>query len=630
MSAFPNCRLLPGTFPRIEIDGEKFPAIAYTSYLTRGKYYNEIATTGLHLYCFPAYLGDRGINIHSGIGPFRRGLWRGKEVWDFVDIIEDFDMLLAADPKAKVIMRLHLDPPAWWEEQHPEACCQLADGSTLRQCFCSPKWIRSAKDAICRVLDWLHNSPYAAHLAGLHVAAGGTEEWAIHRRERFEDLNPDRLPAFRQWLKNQYEKDENLQKAWRQPNLRIDKAELPDINPDDKAGNWRDPEKERPVLDALRFHSDSLADCIAELCQVVKEKSAGRLLTGVFYGYIFPPLEPRLGHGALHRLLDCPDIDYFASPNLYEREAGLDWPPPAPTASIHLHGKVWMAENDTRTCCTTLLKDAKAAACPPGQYESAVWRGPKSPQLSRTFLRNNAARMLSHGYGGWWFDMWGGWFSHPELLAEIRLCQDLARRQSELPALLPGPEVALVVDEEMPMLDRAYGKNVTRLASCRKALAAAGAPYTVILRQDMDLAIQRFPLLWLMGLGELTTREESLLDKYMRRGRRLLVTKRESFETEIHTANTGMESHPGTYWQAKNLAELYRECGVHVYCEAGDILYAGGRVVALHAVSAGQKVIELPGPANIRNATSDLIIAENDHRIDCHLDQYQTAIFWLD
>src|SRR3546814_14573835 len=67
--------------------------------------------------------------------------------------------------------------------------------------------------------------------------------------------------------------------------------------------------------------------------------------------------DPRRGHGALATVLESPYLDYLSSPNDYRRRAGEDWPPMAAIKSVQLHGKPWLAENDTRTSITTLLKD---------------------------------------------------------------------------------------------------------------------------------------------------------------------------------------------------------------------------------------------------------------------------------
>ena len=188
--------------PALFINGEPVPPFAYMSYLGKDSYYREVAHAGIHFYCFPAYLGDRGINPTSGIGPFRPSVWKGENSYDFSSIEDDFRVLLNADPLARVIVRLHLDPPEWWERAHPGACCQLPDGSTFRQCFASPIWREATAEALRSFIDWIRRSAYAGHFIGVHVAAGRTEEWFYHYRDAFYDKNPARTAAFRDWLRS--------------------------------------------------------------------------------------------------------------------------------------------------------------------------------------------------------------------------------------------------------------------------------------------------------------------------------------------------------------------------------------------------------------------------------------------
>ena len=116
---FPITKIDSGGFPKIQFKGRSIPAIAYTSYLPQARYYKEMAERGIGLFCFPAYLAGRGINIHSGIGPFRNGIWKSDREFDFADIAHDFKLILEAAPEALVLMRLHLDVPLWWEENIP-------------------------------------------------------------------------------------------------------------------------------------------------------------------------------------------------------------------------------------------------------------------------------------------------------------------------------------------------------------------------------------------------------------------------------------------------------------------------------------------------------------------------------
>ena len=97
-------------------------------------------------------------------------------------------------PDARVIMRICLDVPEWWEEKHPEGCCQLRDGTTRRQSFSSSVWLASVGDVLRKIVEWIAASEYAPRFVGIHVAAGRTEEWFPHfYNEPFFDANPERL-----------------------------------------------------------------------------------------------------------------------------------------------------------------------------------------------------------------------------------------------------------------------------------------------------------------------------------------------------------------------------------------------------------------------------------------------------
>ena len=167
-----------------------------------------------------------------------------------------------------------------------------------------------------------------------------------------------------------------------------------------------------------------------------------------------------MGHCACAKLLECEYVDYMSSPNRYLRVAGEDWPPMVAVQSIMHHGKLWLAENDTRTCLTTLLKDKAPEITPPGQYEAEVWHGPKDMETSVSLMWKNAGRMLAQGYGGWWFDMWGGWYDDPRLLEVIRQTKDFYAKYGSVESKAMGAEVCVVVDEQYCFMDASYGAQI--------------------------------------------------------------------------------------------------------------------------------------------------------------------------
>lgn len=611
--------------PSLVIDGETYPPFAYMSYLGEEEYYREIAETGIHIYNIPAYLGEGGINTSSGIGPFRSPIWRGDGKYDFSGLVKDFEKIIKSDPKAKIIIRFYLDPPGWWTQLYPEASAQLPDGTIFRQCFASEIWREKTGDVFLDCLDWLLDSQYSKYLAGIHVASGFTEEWFYHPKQ-YQDINPARLKGFRQWLKVNYKNKTALQKAWGQPSITFENAQLANIDEPIKRKEWRDSKQEQNYIDTYRFQAEVMVNNIAYFCKIVKEKSNGNLLTGAFYGYHYFVGDPRRGHGALAKLLDCPDLDYLSSPNVYNRVIGEDWPAMAAINSVQLHGKLWLTENDTRTSKTTLLKDRSSGIAPPGQYESGVWLGPEDMETSVSLLWKNTARMLTHGYGGWWFDMWGGWFSDPKLLYVLEKTQQLYTIFSPSTGEDMKSQVGVFVDEELSFWDPTYGKLTENILSNRYPLAKTGSSYDLFLRSDMPrMPITQYKVVWLMGFLELSAKEEVSIKKMTKQGLTVLWTNGRG--THIYHPKESQIFMDGKFnWSAKELGALWDKAEVHRYLDTEDVFYIGRNWMGIHTIKGGDLTIKLPFKAEVIDPLGNEILFDSTRTFELKLEPKSTKI----
>jgi beta-galactosidase len=614
--------------PTLYIDGKAIPPYAYMSYLGEEKYYKEVAEAGIHLYNFPAYLGDRGINSGSGIGPFRDPIWIGENEYDFSGFKMDFDKILNADPQAKVIIRLHLDPPVWWEKRNPGTACQLPDGTTFRNSFFSETWKKESGIVLKACIKWLQNSPYSQHLVGIHVAGGSTEEWFYHFKQFFYDENPARLQAFRQWLKNNYNGNTlSLQKSWNNNSVDFNTAQLSDISGKERRREWRNPDKEQDVIDTYKFHCETMADNIAYFCKIVKETSNGHLLTGAFYGYQYYVTDPRRGHGALAKLLDCPDLDYLSSPNVYNRVIGEDWPPMAAIESIKLHGKLWLVENDTRTSITTLLKDRKPEACPPGQYQTGVWLGPEDMETSVSFLWKNLGRMLTNGYGGWWFDMWGGWFSDPDLLFVLEKAQQYHELYPPVEENKMRAQVCVFIDEELCFWDASLGSLTNNILENRYPLSKTGAPYDLYLRTDLNtVSANPYRVIWLMGALELNMNEKQKIKEWQQKGITVMWTDGKG--TKIYSPSEKPTSFNKKFkFSDSQLRELWKAAGVHVYTETDDVFYIGRNWMCIHTVIGGKRTIRFPFYTQVIDPLQQKAITDSTKLLEINLKPKSTTLF---
>ena len=188
---------------------------------------------------------------------------------------------------------------------------------------------------------------------------------------------------------------------------------------------------------------------------------------------------------------DTMDI-LVAQPCYVHRLPGLPGGNHLPTASFSLHGKLFFEELDFRTY----------AALEPGWHSPASLCGVGEShdfEMWQTVFRKHAGTMVAQRMGWWFYDMIGGWFGAPEIVADIDAAlkvynaagwgqtapQGTNRRPSPW-----KPGVAVVVDEagafgweggekflQRP-LDFSYGEQLF-------LLARSGVPFDVYLYADV-------------------------------------------------------------------------------------------------------------------------------------------------
>lgn len=612
-SLCPEVRTIDGT-PELWIDGEVSAPFAYMSYLGREENYKTFSNAGVRIFNVPAYFGDQGINSTSGIGPFRPSVWIDSTEYDLTQLEANMDEIIAAAADAMIIIRVHLDPPRWWQEKNPDELCLLPDQNHYRVSFFSEKWRRESGEMLRSIIvDLLSDAQYAPHLLGIHVAGGMTEEWFYHYKEHFYDESEARKSAFRSWLRNRYNHSiDELRRAWQRTDVDFDHALPEDISGKNPSSGWRDPEKDRSYFDTFDFQAENMVQNIEYFCKIVKEASQNCLLTGAFYGYHYFVTEPQRGHGALGKLLTCPDLDYLSSPNDYRREVGEDWPPMAAIGSVKLHGKLWLAENDTRTYLTTLLKEEAPEIDPGGEwYTQGVWKGPESSAVSHALVLKNLGRMLAGRYGGWWFDMWGGWFSDSAMMSMIAHGVKAYPAPEENVVDLT-PEVAVVVDERLSFYDKKFGHQTGHILQNKYALAKSGAPYELFLRNDIgDMSVTGFKAIWLMGLPDISAEEEKVIEEWRRAGIVVFHTDLRSTTRMGHDMQDS-ENREQVVFDEKELYEMWRSAGVHLYASPGSVIYAGSRWLTIHSQTDGEETIIWPGDFVVRDLrTGERIPVEN-------------------
>ena len=680
--------------PCLCVNGEWLPPLAYVTYRPDAAQYAAFRRAGCRLFGCGFYAGDQGINSFSGIRPFSSGFWLGPDTYDFTPVDKVLETILPPGEAVYALPRVYLDVPRWWEQQCPDELCRDVRGEPLRQSFSSARWRQDAAAVLQALIAHIEQSPFAERVIGYQVAAGGTEEWAYHRRfpEQMGDYSTVAREAFADFLAQKYGSEEALSRAWGRPvTWRTASVPRPSARRYAINGVLRDPTREQAVIDYYTFHNVAVADSIAYLCRAVKEQKPD-CLAGAFYGYTAEIPNEDVGHHALHRLLTVPEIDFFASPHSYLdcRSPGIDWPFMAPVDSALLHGKLWFIENDVRTHQTTLLREQMPNSAPDNaMYDSGVWRGPQTPEMGLSLMQKAAARLLTYPVGAWWFDMWGGWFDDPVYMG---LFTQLQQWMAETPPAAGfAPEVAVVIDEagfrqmglDVPVVYR-------WLYHQRRELGFMGAPYRLFLAQDLadpQFCPEAYKLVLLIGL----VRPEETVRRGVRRlmgGGRTLVfvsftdtdkkdgglsdircrydpaqppcqgrfegtlfpgapTEAPRFAAPVHgrvltvLADTGepcvAEEEHDTWTEIVSLLpelpggllrRIATDSGVHLYTRSGDIAYAGGEFLGIHAVSAGEKRLYFPKvPMRVTDLLTGTPMRVNGYFMDFSMEKHQTRLF---
>lgn len=529
-----NCEVRRiGNNVKLIVDGQVVNPIAYMTYNPNKENYASFSRLGVNLFSFGVYLGDQGINIESGIKPFRRGFYKSTNEYDFSEIDKDLERITSSNTKAYIIPRIYIDSPKWWEKENTDELALDAKGNSVRQSYASKKWRRDTLDAIFAFIDHINSSKWVSNVIGYQVAAGGTEEWQYHHKypNQYIDYSQCNLINYISWLKSKYGEIEVLNNEWNSKCTNFEEIKLP--TPFERSfsfnGVLRDVIKEKHVIDFYTYHSYLIADTILFFCKRIKEYTDSKKLTGAFYGYVCEIMSNDYGHCGIDKVLSSKDIDFLASPNSYMegRSPGIDWPYMSIVDSARLHGKLWFIESDTRTSLTTSLKEAMPEAAPKNSRYAfqGVWRGP-SKSLSLSHMKKGFGKVLTGKVGTWWFDMWGGWFNDPEYLEFIESSTLIMENQLKEDVKTVA-QVAVFIDPDAFHYFRTNHPVVHELIyNQRKSLGLMGAPYHIYSTNDISsdtFDVDKYKLyIFLNNVHIKESTKKSIEDKVKKGNRTLL------------------------------------------------------------------------------------------------------------
>ncbi len=448
--------------PRLFVNGrERYPFLA----------------TSFGLPALASTFRDGGITMFNPlVGTHGVWLGPGQYKWDRLDFY--LGLLLDGCAAAYFLPRLHLNPPRWWKERHPEeliaygvqpeaARYRLPQGllegtldvsmwSDLHDAsLASKRWQADAGDFLRAFVRHLRASPLASRVFGCHFGGGLNGEWHCKGGAYF----PDGGPAMR----------------------RAVGAAVPSVERrlGSRATLLRDPATESDVVEFYRRFHQATADAIVHFARIVKDASDRQWLAGVFYLYLLENIQiQEAGHLAPETVLACRDIDFIVSPYSYlhtnkpgtptwesdvvddagnwlgrARGVGGDGGYRVPVESLRRRGKLFIAEIDPSTYLEPRLVHEGGS-------------GHRTVEGCVRILERDLGQVFASGVGGWLFDfgmMEGsfkagrGWYSDKPLVDVIARFQKLGERRLSS-SIAPVADVVAVYDAESFFVTR-HWKN---------------------------------------------------------------------------------------------------------------------------------------------------------------------------
>lgn len=562
--------------------------------------------------------------------------------------------VLAACPDAGIVLRWHLNAPAWWREKHPEELTQYDNGGpeapdrklpvrylqddlrrTPRASMASGRWLRFASEQTRQLLKELAASPEGKALIGVHVANGVYGEWHYWGFMRNEpDTSRPMQEHFAAWRRARDKSPVAVPTT-------AERRELDE-------GIFRDPARREAVIDYYRCQQELVADRILHFCELVKKAWPRPLVTGVFYGYFFSVFDRHAtgGHLCLDKILASPHVDYLSAPQAYGtlfRDPGGAGITRALIETIRLNGKLFLDEMD--------------------QTPSWKWRNDvdQAFELTRVeedvaIIRRNTLEGFSRGAGHWYYDFGpannSGWWADKRLIAEIDRLHKILRRYHEQP-YEPAGDVLVVFDTEVfyytgsiQGTDRLTDPLAVNGTIAGLYQTAAGIE-TVHLMDLPKVPLDRFRVVifantWLMRAEQ----RQWIRRNVIRAGREVIFqglpgycdgkrlsieytrevtgldlepTREAPFQPALRLRGAGVAGVKFFTTPPGNWKGILTESGAHLYTDQQDVIHAGAGLVLLHAGKEGARTVRFrngkKADLTVKTAESALFDARTAERL---------------
>lgn len=607
------------------VDGVKTPPILYAlSDIPAAKAWQDCSQRGIKNF------GNVGINIVCVDTSIHED-WSEDGVYEPRALYRDMEAVLRANPNAKIITRLHLNPPYWWLHKYPEERMgyrkkteedgkisyiepEITDSGAygdrtiarkhlpfeLRVSIASEQWIKD----VCGVLDQLCKkvkaSPLGDALIGIQVAYGHCGEWHAYEHSGYGE--PMRK-LYVKLAKEKYGTIENLRRYYG-AEADFDNLKLPEPDEYDKAFSEDEnfvlpPEKYARLIDFSRTYSYASAEAISRFCKTVKESWGEGILAGAFYTYFFYTGRAENAHHETEKIFSDKNIDFLASPCAYtdNKISGNMNMIRYVAESCRINGKLMLCEMDQGYRSVNYTAGNLYVCENEEEYASIVKR--------------NIMENIMLGNGAWYYDHRvvpssiyekEEYWNNAERLDNIsklqRVCEALEKKEYR-----KSTDVLVVVDAESKYYTwTSFGSSFSFI----NAVGRSGVGFDRIFLKDLKKTdISRYRCVLFVDCSYVSVEDYDFIkNQVLIEGRTVILIGRfakvvgdfandaqllidEKSKSCRIVATEEFVTDPGFY------KELFTEAGAHIYTDGDEVVIADNDLVMVHTRERSEVNIHL-------------------------------------
>ena len=482
----------------------------------------QMAEAGVDLFILIVRGGYRG-SFHTTY------FWRGPGQFgdesdraDDLTLNEQADRILEVSPDARFFVRWGSHVPIGWGHEFPEEMQATETRRLDAASYASRRALEGRREMARRVVNYCEEQEWGGRVLGYMPFGQDEGQMEVNLHETIFDQSGAALREYVRYLREKYETDRALQKAWRDEEVSFDTVALPTASEWKKKKTvwmqWPDPEQTQRYRDYfLSMRENLIRQRIGELA-AVKNAADRPVAVGTdafkqpMLGWLIEDAFEGAGHGNDWRnilahstdagpMLDRPELDALITPADYTaRSCGFGWDGEGIGDSLVLRGKTLFIEDDARSWASS-----------PGRRTQGAWRNPRE---ARAGLMRNLVIGASRGLIPYWMNVGRGFFDDQEMMEII--ADQVPVRRALLTRSFERTEhaVAMIIDDTSPLYEdfTAGFQNLAVLRQRNDHLGNTGLPWRIFLLSDLERDdFPRYRCYILPNLFQLTPEKKRLI-----------------------------------------------------------------------------------------------------------------------